>query len=220
MSIELNQKYPSYNNLDGLFELHVTVDCSDVGAFSQFCQKMDKPKLKPVVIELPYGENQKQVMTSNWVVGSYEKACGILQQVTKLVSSQGYSISRSKIEALASTKGVPETSEQVTTFPESNYFEFHAKVVIPDEKMSRIEELSKLALSKNAHLSKNGLKQEKPGLNARFVNLRVSLKPKNEAFKLRDELVQALNEADWQTEKVQSEYVVYDSNLKYDQGWM
>jgi hypothetical protein len=91
------------------------------------------------MIELSTGLVQKQLMTSSYHVGTMKD---VLKQViySNLITNlkaftlsqtfvrEGFVITRTKLEALFSNRGVPITDEEAAALSPENYFEFHIKV--------------------------------------------------------------------------------------------
>eukprot|EP00005_Dracoamoeba_jomungandri_P007299 CAMPEP_0174264606 /NCGR_PEP_ID=MMETSP0439-20130205/23101_1 /TAXON_ID=0 /ORGANISM="Stereomyxa ramosa, Strain Chinc5" /LENGTH=200 /DNA_ID=CAMNT_0015350565 /DNA_START=86 /DNA_END=688 /DNA_ORIENTATION=- len=191
----------------GIFEIHITVANIDPDTEPLFLQACERMKLKAVLIELPYGATQEQLMTSSWTSGKKKEAIEEAKRLATLLKDEGFKITRVKVEAGASNKGVPlEEPPQDPTL----YFEFHVKLRVDDE-----EALKKKVAPHQGHLSRNSLKGSP---DIKFVTLRVYHKGKKEAFKDLAALLEALE--DETVLAVHREFAVYDSNVHLDKGWI
>ncbi|KAL6069961.1 Ankyrin repeat-containing protein [Balamuthia mandrillaris] len=190
--------------IEGLFEIHVTVKGGEgVEKFKDVCKEL---RLKPVLIELPYGQTQEQLMTSSWARGNEETAVEEAKKVASALHSRGFQVVRVKVEATASNRGVPQTPPD----DPQRYFEFHVKMLVEDE-----ERLRALVAPHHGHLSRNSLKGEK---DVKFITLRVYGKGKVAAFADLEALLLSLK--DEKVLAVHREYAVYDTNVELDSGWI
>jgi hypothetical protein len=207
-------------SINGKFEIHITVDPKNgVENFKEFCKNEKGIRIKPVLIELPYGESPTQLMTSSHVKGTFANAFQRMKTIEKILEEHGFGIWRSKIEADISAQGLPQTEETLKTFSEHNYFEFHFKVVIPSN--DRLTELAQLSLKHGAHLSRNNIATEHPLKEKyRFVTLRLFHTALPEALARCKALKDGLQEQQWAIDEIEEEYAFYDSNLKLDNGWL
>ena len=130
---------------------------------------------------------------------------------------EGFNITRTKLEALFSNRGVPITDQEAQTLSPENYFEFHIKVVLEPENT---EKLLNAIAPYSGHLSKNGFKKIESGKEQRFVTLRLYGIGKETAAAKLEECTKAIREAGFQTYSSIREYSVYDSNVNLDKGWI
>ena len=214
----LNSNYGFHFDVKGAFEYHITVrinDRSDINKFVKLCKGIG---LKPIFIELPYGEEVKQLMTSKYITGTYPDVLLPVHAIAHKVASSGFQILRIKIEALAANKGVPRNESDIAFEPGHRYFEFHFKIMLNDE--SEKERLTQIGQKYNAHTSRNAFKQFGNGKFSNFLTMRTFGKGRDEALKMFGCLKAELLRNGFEIIGHEQEYVVYDSNLDLDKGWV
>src|SRR5262245_29826435 len=141
----------------GCFEAHITVEATDLAERERFHLCCHELRVKPVLIELPEGVTRSQPMTASYHHGDIR---GVLADVAALggaIRRAGFSVRRLKLEAVATNDGLPETDEDALHFPTENYFEFHAKLVLP--ATADLAALRDCSLRHRAHLSSNAFKR-------------------------------------------------------------
>ena len=65
-------KQTSKYNINGVFEVHITVQCDNDNELAVFLECCNKNNVKPIIIELSNGDYVRQVMTSSFIVGNYK----------------------------------------------------------------------------------------------------------------------------------------------------
>lgn len=192
-----------------MFEVHITVQSlknSELEQFKQFCKQIGA---KPILIALPKGRMTQQAMISKVFTGLVE---GQLGQEIKQLKAQfvdaGYEIIRTKVEV-----PLEYIAMGVKEFPDyhGQYFEWHGKV-----EFDEIEHLQGAIRYLDAHISRNGLKDEN---NRRFVTVRAYHTQRFFMNKV-DTVVQALEHHGLKLVKQAYEYCIYDSNRAIDSGWV
>jgi len=205
-------------SFSGLFEIHITVKYStglDQNHFKQICQNNE---VKPVLIELPVGQNPTQMMTASFHNGRLVEAHKKAFLLSHVFIKAGYDIQRTKIEAMCSTSGVPLTDEDANLkMSKANYFEFHLKLELTTQQLPSLEKICK---SHNAHLSKNAFKTNNDGNQERFVTLRMYGVGKDTALKKLGACELELQQSGFNITTKQREFSVYDSNVQLDKGWI
>lgn len=199
--------YSLHHPVEGVFEYHITVeDTDDIDRFINVCREL---RLKPIVIMLSSGEHAKQVMTSNFVMGTYPDNLTEISDLAKKLETAGFPACRLKIEAKAKSKGVPLTSEQMATW-ESAYFELHFKVKTDDK-----ERLFDLCKRRKALIAWNALKPE----GAYLITIRLFSCGLPDALSANKDFKNYLRSNGYTILQNQKEFVVYDSNIDLDRGW-
>jgi hypothetical protein len=161
----------------------------------------------------------QQLMTASYHIGSFSDVQAVAFRLSQALAKQGYEVTRTKIEALMSNRGVPETDVEARRLSEENYFEFHAKLKLPHDFDS--DKLQRVALAHDAKMSRNPFAVERgSGWQRRFVNMRIYGVGKATALARLDACLLALDEAGFMVERVIREYAVYDSNVALDRGWL
>lgn len=206
--VYLFYQYRILKRIHGSFEIQLTLGCGSLFKFKDLCERM---RLKPIIIELPYGEHPKQFMTSSWVYGTDEDARMEAERLCHLIKAKGISVERVKIEAHINNLGVPEEAQPSAEETEK-YFEFHVKVkVLPNEE----SKLKMLLEGTGAHLSTNSLHGE---TGKKFVTLRCHKAGKQAALDQLETLLIRLK--GYQVVSVEREFCLYDSKLSLDKGWI
>lgn len=211
----------TYEKLNGKFEIHVTVSTeSDLEYFKKTCETSKEIIIKPVLIELPYGETATQLMTSSSLNGTFFDVFKDMKLVVAHLEKNDFKVIRKKIELkIENSQGIPQTLDEMCDFPSSNYFEYHIKVAYPEGK--DLSELAKLAKTYEAHLSRSALKQLADSkVKERFLTLRFYNLPLSETNLRRDLLIENLRTNNWEVAKIENEYAVYDTNVDIDRGWI
>lgn len=205
------------SNYRGHFEVHLTVRAD--GALHAFRAWCELEKCKCVRIVLARGVQVEQPMATwrrndtilpNVLAEATERA--------RLLERIGLFVVRVKIEADSSNDDVPSTERDALLQPSGNYFEHHVKlrrVVAAGREL-----LLRVCLEHNAHLSQNAFREPAEGFEERFVTLRSYQMGRSASEERLNYLLAALDLAGEQIIDVESEYVVHDSNLALDAGWL
>ena len=133
------------------------------------------------------------------------------------MTEAGFAVRRVKVEAAPDNRDVPATDAEASRYA-GRYFEHHVKLALPAD--ADLAALTKLAERHAARLSRNARRHRDDGTAERFVTQRchgVGLATARRAF---DGLRRALAAAGYTAVKVEQEYVVWDSNLADDAGWL
>lgn len=136
--------------VEGLFEIHVTVAGEDAQEFQRACVELGK--LKVIQIELSARASQNKRLRDQLMTASYHKCASIWEaqkiafRFATVFATRGFAIERVKIEAMLHSEGVPNRPEDC---PDSCYFEFHAKLLLDE---SQLDPLHALCKKENAHL--------------------------------------------------------------------
>jgi hypothetical protein len=202
----------------GTFESHVTVRAESLEQVERFRSLCRERNLKCILIELARGRHHSQSMTATHHQGSLEDALTEAHAIAQYLDRHGFEVTRVKIEAEPTSSGVPRTDEEAARLPATNYFEFHLLVILT--RLSELPALNNLCAKHNAHLSSNAFKQAAGEETERFVTMRLKGVGGERAAILFETLASAIEMAGYQTSKRVHEYVVYDTNLTLDDGWM
>ncbi len=191
-----------------LFEIHITtteLDETLIEEFVAFCATIEA---KPIVIELPVGQQMQQPMISKVVkLEDPQEIHPIIAELESAFVAAGFPVERVKVEV-----PLPHEKEGRTAFPNfrGGYYEWHGKV-----KVSFFENLKRLLQYPSAHLSSNSLKGQQ---YSRLITLRETSSAL--IFKNKIEsLTKKLTAHDYPLLKAEAEYCCYDSNKNIDQGW-
>src|SRR4051794_31624594 len=202
----------------GTFEAHVTVQAPDLDSRERFRALCGELGVKSVLIELPQGVTRSQPMTSSYHRGDLSQAVAEVVRIAKRLRSEGFEVTRVKLEALVSNSGVPETDEEAQALPAGNYFEFHVKVTLPPG--ADLHALRARCAEHGAHLSANAFKVDSDGRAQRFVTVRYYGVGKVRAGERFEALLRALTADGFTLSNKLREYSVFDSNIALDAGWI
>lgn len=207
------------------FELHVTVaSAASAQAFRQACQELE---VKPIFLALQDGQGETvlhDVMTSSIFLGDNRGALDELERIAKGLSERGLEVVRRKIETVPWHPAAPALSNGVSQMPPGGYFEAHFNVLVEsrDDKhaLALREQLFGLVHQHGAHLSRNVYKQ----LSARAFTVMATLRSysgtREDFDQRRDALAQALQAQGFKTEKLITEFSLFDSKGSHDASWL
>jgi hypothetical protein len=203
----------------GEFEVHVTVGLPDQGGWGRFHSWCTLHDCKSVHIVLARGEHIEQPMATWRRSGTTLPA--VLSDARHLAAelqNDGFRVVRIKVEASTLNQDVPESDEEASGHPTSNYFEHHVKLL--RIRAAPCDGLMRVCVERFAHLSRNAWREQGQGKEERFVTLRSHRVGKGPSDRQLQELLDSLNAIGEQVIEVESEYCVYDSNLDLDRGWL
>lgn len=203
---------------EGEFETHLTVRAGDAAGFAAMQTWATLHDLNVLHIVLDRGESPIQPMvscrTSGWLSQQITAAIVLAEELTSL----GLGVVRTKIEAAPWNRDVPASDAEAETRHAGRYFEHHVKLAL--DLWADVAALISLSGRHAAHLSRNTRRERADGLLERFVTQRCHLVGRATARRRLDELLAALAVAGHKPVSVEEEFVVYDSNLGLDAGWL
>jgi hypothetical protein len=203
--------------VSGDFEIHIT---SHAGYAEKLASFAARHGLKFVHILLDRGLYVSQPMLTLTGRGSLADQQAALQRWQRELREAGIYPRRSKIEAAPWCVGVPQLDEEAATEPEGRYFEHHIKLLLPRPRVADLVAVTDLVAPHGARLSRNARRERADGAEERFVNQRCHSVGLATARQRLDALVDALQAGGYQIVGVEQEYVVFDSDLRHDQGWL
>lgn len=191
--------------ISGLFEIHITVDNSQIWKLRMFCQEN---KIKPIIAIMPYGDFNNQLMISKWITGDQEHVMSECNKLVDKMKQYGLNIVRIKIESMANNKNVPLNENNNL----GTYFEFHIKLPHCD-----YDQLKNICDKYDAAISFSGFKDT--------INFLVTLRYDGcvgyvKASNHQRDFLKEFEQCGYKSTSVQSEYVVYDDRPNYDDGWI
>jgi hypothetical protein len=136
------------------------------------------------------------------------------QRWERRLAGEGFTVVRVKVEASPFNAGVPQLDTQASP---DRYFEHHLKLVVDK---AGIDLARRVSLGHGAHVSRNARRGDAEGRHERFVTQRCHGCGLGEARRRLDGLVADLTAAGLAIVEVEQEYVVLDSNLAVDAGWI
>jgi hypothetical protein len=195
-----------------MYELHLTVNTKNIEDFKKVCNKLN---VKPIVIDLQ--DKTGNTVFHDVMTSSKYNGYDIEEELIRIkngLKENNFDTIRVKIETSPFHKSVPNKDNKLAVLS-NNYFESHIRVLTTKE---RIEELRKLCYNK-AHVSKNLFKRVEDGVQI-LLTIRRDIGV-YEDFKIKvDEVVKLLNINKFTTDKIEVEYVLYDSNKSHDSKWI
>jgi hypothetical protein len=201
----------------GDFEIHITAHAHQAEHMSAFAGRHG---VKFVHIVLDRGTYASQPMLTLTGRGSLTEQHAAVQRWVDQLRDAGIYPCRWKIEAAPWCAGVPQSDAEAAVEPGGRYFEHHVKLRLPRADVAALVALTDLVAPHGARLSRNARRELADGAHERFVNQRCHGVGLTTASKRLDELVGTLRAAGHEPTTVEQEYVVFDSDLHHDHGWL
>lgn len=201
----------------GEFETHITVKLQDLDRIDRLQQWGIERNLKFLHILLERGTNISQPMLTRRGRGDFADELEIANHLAQTLTAEDFAVVRIKIEAAPWNQGVPQSDVEACLHPAYRYFEHHIKLLLESDRDSPLRELAQLH---SAHLSRNALQTRSDGFQQRFVTQRCIGVGRITAKKQLQILVDSIESLGYHPIDIESEFVVYDSNLALDKGWI
>ena len=166
-------------------------------------------------IVLDRGQSPEQPMVTVRASGTLEEVERVSREWSDRMQAEHFSVVRIKVEAAPWNDGVPEQDADAV---EGRYFEHHIKLLLPDAAAGTLVSLTRLLEPHQARLSQNARRQRDDGWHERFATQRCHRAGRNTAKARLDRLLVALR--GYEILEVEEEYVVLDSLLSLDSGWL
>jgi hypothetical protein len=198
--------------IPGPFESHLTLAATaSLEALRAFAAQQG---VKVTHIVLAGGVSPSQPMLTRHARGTLQTELAALEALAAACAAAGFVVTRTKIEVESDHAAAPATAEEATD--PATYFEHHLKLLLPRE--ADLSPLLAIAQAHHAHLSRNALRTRADGRQERFVTQRRHHATRDQASAALAELRRAL--AGYSVLEVEQEFVIYDSNLALDAGWI
>jgi len=199
---------------DGEFETHFTIEVDQTKRIPALADWATAHEMKCTHIVLDRGRVPLQPMLTSHGRGMLSNELQKARRMNDMLRADGFRVTRIKIEAGPKNQDIPQhpfdNAEQ--------YFEHHVKLLLEDD--SKLALLTELAQRHCAHLSRNALRSLPNGRHERFVTQRCYKVGQPEARAELSSLVAELDREGYQVLETEQEFVVYDSNLAMDAGWI
>lgn len=169
--------------------------------------------LKFLHILLERGAHISQPMLTRHGCGNLTGELQMAKNLEIDLNSANFSVSRIKIEAAPWNQDIPQ-SDRLASTQAHRYFEHHIKLSL--ESTIDIFPLKELIHHHSAHISRNALKIRADGSLERFVTQRCIGVGQIEAQNRLKNLVESIESLGYVPIDIESEFVVYDSNLALD----
>jgi hypothetical protein len=203
---------------EGEFETHLTIRLEGPTRVDALRAWSEHRGLKFHHIVLDRGLTPSQPMVSRRGRGLLSGERFEAAELSRHLTSDGFSVSRFKIEAAPWNRDVPDSDVDAAGLHPGRYFEHHVKLALdPDVD---IPALAALAQGHAARLSRNALRVRDDGRRERFVTQRCHNVGRPTAKGRLNALLAALAEGGYAILKAEEEFVVLDSDPGVDSGWL
>lgn len=202
----------------GEFETHITVRLSSESELAALQDWSVRQAFKCTHIVLERGRHVSQPMLSRRGTGVLTSEIASATVASMQLQSAGFQVVRVKIEGSPENDDVPLADSDAALQPPDRYFEHHLKLRL--KSGVNTDALLELVQTHSAHLSRNALRKKSDGYEERFVTQRCYRVGRGYARKALEALIEDLQVATYSIVDVEAEYVVYDSDLTLDAGWL
>ncbi len=199
----------------GEWETHITVALAASTDWTRFKRWCDERELKSVFIALERGQTPLQPMLTRESRGTFATQLKAANALQRECEAAGFAVTRVKLEVAPWNEDVPQRGEDADA---RRYFEHHIKLLLPTD--ADTDELQAVLAPLGAHLSRNARRVREDGYCERFVTGRSHGAGSATAQRQFEALMQVLRALPHPILESEREYVVYDSNLALDQGWL
>lgn len=205
------------SRIERKLETHITLDVSCPTSIQQAGRWAAEQGLKWTHIVLPEGEHPSQPMLTFWQSGTLEGQLERARLITEAMRMLEVAVVRVKVECESEDAGrFFDDSQQLAEHP--GYFEHHVKLRLANA--TKLDALEQLVRRYEARLSANARRQLADGFVERFVTQRAYASDQVEAAGRFASLRDAMEAVGYPILEVENEYVLYDSNLRLDAGWL
>jgi hypothetical protein len=202
----------------GEFETHLTISLDKTNRIEALQDWAAQHNLKCLHIVLDRGVTVSQPMLTRYGRGGLSGELAKAERLKEELNGAGFSVTRIKIEAAPWNQDIPQSASEAALHPADRYFEHHIKLLLEPEP--DIRALTELAERHSADLSRNALRHRSDHRQERFVTQRCQWGSRGEAQRQLEALVKEIAARDYAILEVEEEFVVYDSNLATDAGWI
>ncbi|MCP9210737.1 hypothetical protein [Streptomyces cucumeris] len=201
----------------GPLETHVTVDCP-VSATDRLAAWAAARGFGFTHIVLARGRTPSQPMLNLRGDGPATLWRDTAERVAAELAADGFRPVRVKTEAAPWAAGVPQDDTAAMAHGPGRYFEHHIKLLLPAE-WDRTP-LDRLAVPHGAHVSWNARRFRDDGRQERFLTQRCHGVGRATAERRLSALLGAVHHAGLPPLEVEREFVLHDTNLTLDNGWI
>lgn len=202
----------------GEFETHITVCLNNLNDVKLLHKWSANRGLKCLHIVLDQGVTPSQPMLTRHGRGNLTQQLEIAADLCQSLKADRFSTVRIKIEVASDNPNVPQSNLQALNHPSDRYFEHHIKLLL--ESSADIMPLTEFAEQHSARLSRNILQTCSDNYSERFINQRCMKMGRVEAHQELQKLLNAIAYLKCTVIDIEEEFVVYDSNLALDEGWI
>ncbi|MDG6101848.1 nucleotidyl transferase AbiEii/AbiGii toxin family protein [Dactylosporangium aurantiacum] len=202
----------------GTFEIHLTAGGSGAQDLADLAARHG---VRFVHIVLDQGRHPSQPMLTVPARGTLDEVRALARQWRERLVARGTPVTRVKIEAAPWCAGVPQDDAAAAAEPPGRYFEHHVKLLLPAAApVAAMRVAADAGAAYGARLSRNARRRDGEGRQERFLTARCHGVGLATATARLDAFVATLRGAGLEVVEVEQEYVVDDSNLGLDRGWL
>lgn len=202
----------------GELETHLTVHLDALCKVNALQEWGQQHGCKFTHVVLDRGTSASQPMLTRGVQGTLPDERGVAAQLGVLLGAAGFLVTRIKIEAAPWNCDVPQTAREAAVYGAEYYWEHHIKLLL--EPGADTDTIARLVQPHQARLSRNAFKTRPDEQQERFVTQRCYGVGRDGAQEQLDTLLKTLAPLPFAVLEVEQEYVIYDSNLALDAGWL
>jgi hypothetical protein len=205
------------------YEIHITVRNADIPSFKRFCANNG---LKPIVLDLQDRTGTtviQDVMTSERFYGEADPASILMHRsafihstnTAKKLRDAGYEVVRQKVETAPWHPLAPDTARNGASKLDE-YYECHIAVSLTPDRMDELRNLSEIL---GVHMSRNIFKAYEETVTILLTHRDYSTY-REEFTKQILNIVAALKASEFEVDKTEIEYCLWDSNNSHDKAWL
>lgn len=216
--------------IKGLFEIHITVLNTDIMRLLKYVNNNPEKNLKIVYAISSNGDHPHQLMISKWKSGSALESINSALEISDSMDNFGLSIVRTKVESMASNRGVPQTNEEYENYEkhiinEVNipYFEYHAKINLNGKTIDDLENTVNYIKSLNISNFRIGVSINAMGSKRLpLLTMRMYYCGFDEAEEIKNMVLDDhIKKSGYTIDGcIQREFSVYDNNKTIDKNWL
>ncbi len=201
----------------GSLESHLTVECAGDEETEALARWAAARALRFTHIVLARGRTRSQPMLTVRGEGAATRRPAATRIAADL-AAHGFRVVRVKTESSPWADGVPEADAGAADRHPGRYFEHHVKLLLPPDHDR--ERLEATAAAHCAHLSWNARRVRADGRQERFVTQRCHDVGRRTAERRMTAVLAALDAAGHHVLETEREFVVHDSHVALDDGWI
>lgn len=203
--------------MNGEFETHLTLAPMESAQVEQLRAFAAGHGLKISHIVLSQGAQISQPMLTFHRRGTLVEVQAESARLAAEFAARGHEVRRTKMEVEAAHALAPTTLAEAVALPMGRYFEHHLKLRLP--ALAETAALDLIGQRHCARLSRNALRVRTDATEERFLTQRFHHTPRAEAEASLHALERDLAAAGFEVLEIETEFVIYDSNLQLDAGW-
>lgn len=203
----------------GDFETHLTVRLGGAADVAPLRDWAAQRGLKCTHIVLARGQAVSQPMLTFHGRGRLSVEWSTAFALAESIKREGgFDVTRIKIEAAPMNEDVPVSDDDGRAQPPDRYFEHHVKLLL--DPADDLDAITRIAQRHAAHVSRNALRHRDDGRQERFITQRCFQVGRDTATRALNRLLDELKVAGYELIDIEQEFVVYDSNVALDAGWI